>query len=123
MIMLKFDITRGEEWFREVKIIITLLALTFFGVSSFTELRVSESAEPRKGVVKAEEGLYIGFLWPLRGISSSQYGMRRDPISHDLVRHHAGLDISAPAGTLVVASRAGRVTFAGAQGGTGTWWY
>ena len=80
--------------------------------------QVSESAETRQGAVKVEEGLYIGFLWPLRGNASSPYGMRLDPLG-DVVKNHTGLDIAAPGGTHVVASRAGRVTFAGTRGGYG----
>jgi murein DD-endopeptidase MepM/ murein hydrolase activator NlpD len=77
------------------------------------------SAQPGKGAVKVEEGLFLGFLWPLRGNANSPYGMRRDPISGDIVRHHSGIDIAAPGGAHVVASRAGRVTFADTRGGYG----
>ena len=101
---------------QEIKIIffLTLAALLIFITGPG-----AESAEPKKGAVKVEEGLFIGFLWPLRGNANSPYGMRRDPISGDIVRHHSGLDIAASGETQVVASRAGRVTFAGTRGGYG----
>ena len=102
---------------QEIKRIIFLLALAAFLI--FITGPRAEPAEPKKGAVKVEEGFFIGFLWPLRGNSNSPYGTRRDPISGDIVKHHSGLDIDAVGGTQVVASRAGRVTFAGTRGGYG----
>lgn len=92
----------------------TLLAL---GGEAFA---AAPSAPRQQGAQKLEEGFYLGFLWPLRGETSSIYGSRTDPISTDIVRHHSGLDIAAPGGTQVVASKAGRVTFAGTGGDYGT---
>ena len=103
---------------QEIKIKISVLALTTLLATLFTLVsgpRASWSAGPKNGAVEAEEGLFIGFLWPLRGNASSPYGMRRDPISGDIVKHHAGLDIAAPGGAQVAASRAGRVIFAGTR--------
>lgn len=71
------------------------------------------SAPRQEGAVRLEDGLFVGFLWPLRGSTSSSWGKRTDPVSADVVRHHSGLDIAAPGGTWVTASRGGRVTFAG----------
>lgn len=77
-------------------------------------------AAPRQqGAVKLEDGVIVGFLWPLRGETSSSWGKRTDPISADIERHHSGLDLAAPEGTRVAASRAGRVTFAGTGGSYG----
>ncbi|MDR1979216.1 MAG: M23 family metallopeptidase [Synergistaceae bacterium] len=61
----------------------------------------------------------MGFLWPLRGETSSSYGKRTDPIDGQIVRHHAGVDLAAPRGTWVAASRGGQVTFAGPREGYG----
>ena len=99
------------------KIILSALAVLF--ITLMAGAHASEPAELKKGAVKVEDGLFIGFLWPLRENASSPYGMRRDPISGDIVKHHAGLDIAAPGGTQVTSSRAGRVTFAGMRGGYG----
>ena len=78
-----------------------------------------QAVSPKQGAVKLEEGLFLGFLWPLRGQTSSSYGKRIDPISTDILKHHAGLDIAASEGMWVTASRAGRVIFAGTSGGYG----
>ena len=111
----------GEKRLNEMKRKTTLLVLVAFLISSITELCVSpaEPAKPKEGAFKVGEGLYIGFLWPLRVSASSQFGTRHDPISTDIVKHHVGLDIAVPGGTHVVASHAGRVTFAGTRGGYG----
>lgn len=53
-----------------------------------------------------------GFMWPLRGRITSGFGMRWG-------RMHQGLDIAAPHGHPVLASRDGRVSFAGRWGGYG----
>lgn len=53
-----------------------------------------------------------GFIWPLRGRITSGFGMRWG-------RMHQGIDIAAPHGHPVVASRDGRVSFAGRWGGFG----
>ncbi len=52
------------------------------------------------------------FSWPVKGIVSSQYGLRWG-------RKHEGMDIAAKAGTPIVAARSGRVIFSGRLGGYG----
>lgn len=49
---------------------------------------------------------------------SSGFGWRDDPIRHDR-RYHAGTDFRAKPGTPVVVAGAGKVVFAGRQGGYG----
>lgn len=56
--------------------------------------------------------------WPVKGIVSSNFGWRQDPLGQGK-RFHAGLDIVAPAGTPIVASERGIVAFSGAYGGYG----
>lgn len=53
-----------------------------------------------------------GFIWPVNGPVTSGFGMRWG-------RLHAGVDISAPAGTPIRAAAAGRVAMAGWMGGYG----
>ena len=50
-----------------------------------------------------------GFIWPLNTINvSSRYGYRRG-------RLHAGIDLTAPRGTSIYASAAGKIVFSGYQ--------
>jgi len=53
------------------------------------------------------------FLWPSRGVLTSRFGLRR------YRRHHDGIDIAAPHGTPIYASRDGIVDSAGRQNGFG----
>lgn len=52
-----------------------------------------------------------GFLWPLNGYDtlSSLYGGRIHPITHK-PQNHTGIDIPAPGGTPILASKSGVVT-------------
>lgn len=55
---------------------------------------------------------------PLDGPITSDYGLRRHPIRRTTL-FHAGIDISAPAGTPILATGDGIVAFAGWHGGYG----
>lgn len=60
----------------------------------------------------------IPSIWPLRGTRgriTSRFGYRRDPFHHRL-RHHDGVDISAPTGTGVCATAKGKVVYSGYDG-------
>ena len=57
-------------------------------------------------------------ITPVRGISTSRYGYRRDPITGRRA-FHPGIDVSAPPGKPVVASADGVVTRSGRNGGLG----
>ncbi len=59
-----------------------------------------------------------GFLRPLAGRLSSEFGMRDDPID-GVRRHHNGIDIAAERGSPVVAAADGRVSFSGPSSGYG----
>jgi murein DD-endopeptidase MepM/ murein hydrolase activator NlpD len=58
-------------------------------------------------------------IWPTAGVLSSRFTTARyHPIHHQSLPHH-GVDISAPAGTPILASAKGRVTHAGRKSGLG----
>lgn len=57
-------------------------------------------------------------VWPVRGLVTSDFGVRMDPYTADRVLH-AGLDIAGPVGKDVVAPSDGVVVFAGNEGGYG----
>jgi len=56
--------------------------------------------------------------WPVRGPITSGFGLRVHPIFHTRT-NHAGIDISAPAGTPIGAADAGEVLYAGWMRGYG----
>ncbi len=56
--------------------------------------------------------------WPIKGVISSGFGMRKDPITGEN-RFHNGLDIAAPDGTVIRAAMPGKVLFSGVKKGYG----
>ena len=59
-----------------------------------------------------------GFRWPVAGKISSPYGWRRHPILRR-ADFHSALDIRAPRGTPIKASRGGKVVYSGWMSGYG----
>jgi murein DD-endopeptidase MepM/ murein hydrolase activator NlpD len=59
-----------------------------------------------------------GFIMPTQGTPGSRFGLRVHPI-FGTTRMHSGVDIGAPSGQAVWASKEGRVIFAGRKGGYG----
>lgn len=57
-------------------------------------------------------------LWPTRGLVTSEFGWRKDPIS-GVTEYHEGIDISAPSGTQVRAAAEGVVIESGNDAGYG----
>ena len=57
-------------------------------------------------------------IWPVRGWVTSDFGVRRSPLSGHR-ELHAGLDIAGPSGSAVYAPGEGVVTFSGRHGGYG----
>ena len=61
-----------------------------------------------------------GMLWPVgHGVITSGFGYRRDPIRHDKVRFHSGIDLAAPPHEPILAAARGTVTKAGWAGRAG----
>jgi|SRR3989304_6355202 len=58
------------------------------------------------------------FSFPVNGVVSSNFGMRRHPIYRD-IRFHGGIDIAAPMGTEIYPIKDGMVLFSGEQAGYG----
>lgn len=67
-----------------------------------------EGAMERLARVREQENTYI---WPVHGRISSYFGRRN--LGMGTSSFHRGLDVAAPSGTPIVASRAGTVTFSG----------
>ncbi len=70
-------------------------------------IRPAEALE-RLARVREEENRYV---WPLHGRLTSYFGRRN--LGMGTSGFHAGLDIAAPTGTAVIASRSGTVSYAG----------
>jgi murein DD-endopeptidase MepM/ murein hydrolase activator NlpD len=79
------------------------------------QLRDAEAAE-RAGRSVGDTG--SGWLKPTNGWLSSGFGNRLHPILKT-TRLHAGVDLAAPTGTPIIASRGGTVTFVGWMSGYG----
>jgi murein DD-endopeptidase MepM/ murein hydrolase activator NlpD len=57
-------------------------------------------------------------LWPMEGIFSSSFGMRKDPLGSGM-EFHEGIDIANKIGIKIYAAGDGVVTFAGTKSGWG----
>jgi murein DD-endopeptidase MepM/ murein hydrolase activator NlpD len=60
-----------------------------------------------------------GFIWPVTGQLTSPFGERGLPMGGGGPQFHAGIDVSVPTGTPVVAAQRGTVAFAGYNGAYG----
>jgi Rod binding domain-containing protein len=58
------------------------------------------------------------YRWPVDGDISSPFGLRRHPVLR-ITRLHRGIDIKAPHGEPIQATRGGKVIFAGGKGQLG----
>jgi LysM repeat protein len=76
--------------------------------------RVVKTKKPGKQLVASG----LKFSWPIVGKITSGFGNRLDPFSNTM-KFHCGLDISANAGTPVMASADGTVIFSGWKDGYG----
>lgn len=82
----------------------------------FFLLNVAQAAAPGEAVRILTSA--IGFVWPVRGRISSDFGLRVAP-DRTGNEFHTGVDIAAAEGTPVQAVAPGMVTFAGSAGGYG----
>jgi murein DD-endopeptidase MepM/ murein hydrolase activator NlpD len=90
------------------------------------QLRGSDSTihppEPRRSTLdvyrRQQPPMPITLTLPVSGELTSPYGWRQDPLEHHMRFHH-GIDIAAPAGSLVHAAAPGKVIFSGSRQGYG----
>ncbi len=85
---------------------------------NYISLPLDQRDEYLQGVL---EDLRVGGQFGLPvvgGVETSQFGLRLHPIDQ-IVKQHNGVDLAAPKGTPVHATRAGRVVSAGKEGGYG----
>lgn len=88
---------------------------------------VVQAALPRAGMMaeNAEAWLTardsLPSLWPVRGIITSRFGFRRNPMNRSRWQFHSGLDIGVPYGTLVLAPGPGVVIRADYDSGKGNY--
>jgi len=73
---------------------------------------------PKLNAIKLAKNRKSLFNWPLFGELTSGFGPRRHPITRER-DFHEGIDLQADEGTAVYAARAGKVSFAGPNGGYG----
>ena len=85
--------------------------------TAFRERMVAKSAEPARPVAEQPAPGAAAVKRALPRLSS-RYGVRPDPVDGGQ-RFHAGIDIPGAAGSPVLASAGGTVTFAGYAGGYG----
>ncbi len=81
----------------------------------------SGSTEPEALDMLSDPGVAnatVPSIWPVHGSVTAGFGQRMDPFSGEGA-FHAGLDISAPSGTSVVAAADGIVFYAGPDQGYG----
>lgn len=98
---------------------VTRMSLAFGSLSHQVPMQHRELEHLRDLVTARNHRLaHTPSVWPVAGYVSSEYGVRRHPISGTTQRHN-GIDIAAMRGTPVYAPADGVVTFAGDRGGYG----
>jgi len=109
------DLVTGDS-FRPPSIIYGLSDPSADLIIQEIRLRTSSLAEIRHALAADQDRIArIPAAWPVLSAKSrmiSGFGYRRDPFT-PTVRHHDGVDISAPYGSVVVATGRGLVVFSG----------
>ncbi|MEW6710369.1 MAG: M23 family metallopeptidase [Candidatus Riflebacteria bacterium] len=96
------------------------IELTATGISQFCELPPVQMVQPKIfRIVKVESQKTDKksnlFVWPVKGLISSAFGMRRHPVTY-VRSFHNGIDIKARRGTRIVSPAEGVVLSAGRAG-------
>ena len=81
-------------------------------------LRLVEPAMARQVDAERVRRQRFPTIWPVRGLLSSGFGMRRSPVTRRY-KMHSGIDIAAPRGTPVLASGAGTIVLSEYHSGYG----
>ena len=84
-----------------------------------TAARVSETMAEMVALSEAMKAVPLSTPLEARHRMTSRYGVRWDPIKRNVKRSHRGLDFAAPHNTPLLATAAGRVSFAGTRGAFG----
>lgn len=88
------------------------LLMNVNGLNQQSRLRIGQQIRIPTYVSDGYGESQKGYIWPVRGRVSSPFGMRGG-------RMHKGIDICAPAGTIIRAAQSGVVTFSGSSGNYG----
>lgn len=89
-------------------------------VSSVILVGVSHSARGAPLGTRSHELKMVSFVYPLMGTRrSSDFGARHHPVTKRYRRHHDGIDLAAPTGSIIRSIASGRVIYADPWGGYG----
>jgi len=105
---------KGEEIYQSLFDMEISKDMSDFGPNSLARLLYDQMKGPA-GIPELPEETPA---WPVKGVVSSGFGMRKDPFTGES-RFHDGLDIAAPEGTAIKAAMPGKVAFSGVKKGYG----
>jgi len=89
-------------------------------ISSLVLFGISHPAYGAPIGTRSHELKMVSFVYPLMGTrTSSDFGTRRHPVIKRHRRHHDGIDLAAPTGSIIRSIASGRVIYADPWGGYG----